>query len=116
MKINNLLNKWFWFKKINYSTISIIINYELNGSFEISSERDEISLPFINKIEVRNPFLDNKSESEEVSQDNKEGQSRFFFQDKKEENKSITKNTCSSQRTNTKPKTEPLITKKTKFF
>ena len=99
----------------------------IHDNFEISSERDdihfensdeEISLPFINKIDVRIPFLDNKSESEEVSQDNNEGQSRFFFQDKKEESKSITKNICSSPRTNTKTKTktEPLITKKDKIF
>ena len=105
----------------------------IHDNFEISSERDdihfensdeEISLLFINKIDVRIPFLDNKSESEEVSQENNESQSRFFFQDKKEENKSITNNICSSPITNTKTntktktktKTEPLITKKDKIF
>lgn len=105
----------------------------IHDNFEITSERDdihfensdeEISLLFINKIDVRIPFLDNKSESEEVSQDNNEGQSRFFFQDKKEENKSLTNNIYSSPRTNTKTntktktktKTEPLITKKDKIF
>ena len=105
----------------------------IHDNFEISPERDdihfensdeEISLLFINKIDVRIPFLDNKSESEEVSQENNESQSRFFFQDKKEENKSITNNICSSPITNTKTntktktktKTEPLITKKDKIF
>ena len=105
----------------------------IHDNFEISSERDdihfensdeEISLLFINKIDVRIPFLDNKSESEEASQENNESQSRFFFQDKKEENKSITNNICSSPITNTKTntktktktKTEPLITKKDKIF
>lgn len=76
-----------------------------------------ISCSLDDEIDIENPFLLNEFKPKEM-EDNNEDQIRYFIQDKdkKESDKSITKNYDSSTKTGTKTKIKPLIRKNEKIF
>lgn len=86
--------------------------------FDSSCDYDSIiSCSLDDEIDIENPFLFNEFKPKEIEDDN-EDQIRYFIQDndKKESDKSITKNYYSSTKTGTKTKIKPLIRKKENIF
>ena len=78
--------------------------------YDSSSDYDSmISCSLEDEIDIENPFLFNEFKPKEIEDDN-EDQIRYFIQDKdkKESDKSITKNYYSSTKTGTKIKIKPL--------
>ena len=88
-------------------------NKKINDS---SCDYDSIICFLDDEIDIENTFL-NEFKPKEIEEDN-EDQIRYFIQDKdkKESDKSITKNYYSSTITGTKTKIKPFIRKKEKIF